>query len=102
MSSLAEPFLDAAKSAATLLAEPAVAAAWQNPSALVDFHVSGLAGHLGSQVILVVEVLDRPVPADAETVALADHYTRVRWRGAEPDAEFASYYAVLLDSQRSA
>ena len=39
-------FLEAATSAARLLAEPAVAAAWERPSALAKLSVSGLAGHL--------------------------------------------------------
>ncbi len=39
-------FLDAATSAAALLADPAVAAGWSGPSALPGFSVGGLAVHL--------------------------------------------------------
>ena len=45
-----DAFLLAAGSAARLLAEPAVAGRWADPSALPECRVSGLAGHLGLQV----------------------------------------------------
>ena len=54
-------FLDSAAVAVALLADPAVAAAWDQASALAEFTVRGLAGHLARQVIVVRELLaDEP------------------------------------------
>ena len=83
MTSLAEAYLDAATAAADLLDNPAVARNWDEPSALAEFTVRGLAGHLGSQVLTVAGVLSGPTSPDLEIVKLEDHYTRVRWRGAD-------------------
>jgi len=44
-------YLEAAGSAVALLSDPAVAAAWDRPSALAQLAVSGLAGHLARQVL---------------------------------------------------
>lgn len=74
-------YLRAARSAAQLLADPAVAAAWEKPSALAEFRVSGLAGHLGRQVTRVVE-LAAAGPADEAPIGLLDHFGRSTWVGA--------------------
>ncbi|RIQ23297.1 maleylpyruvate isomerase N-terminal domain-containing protein [Jiangella rhizosphaerae] len=79
-------YLDAASTALDLLRDPAVAAHWDEPSALEAFTVGGLAGHLAGQVLAVPEVLATPVP-DEPPAALLDHYTRSTWIGAGLDAE---------------
>ncbi|HMG64243.1 MAG TPA: maleylpyruvate isomerase N-terminal domain-containing protein [Streptosporangiaceae bacterium] len=81
-----EQFLQAAGSAVTLLHDPAVAAAWDRPSALAKFGVSGLAGHLARQILLVPRLLAQPVP-DGAPLSLLDHYAAVPWTGAEPDLD---------------
>lgn len=86
MTSIAEAYLDAAQSAAHLLADPAVAARWAEPSALAGFTVGGLAGHLAGQVLFVQRALDAPAPG-GEPVPLLGHYDRVTWIGADLDAE---------------
>ncbi|MEU8005219.1 maleylpyruvate isomerase N-terminal domain-containing protein [Catellatospora sp. NPDC049111] len=86
MSAVREAYLRAAASAAALVGDPAVAAAWAKPSALAAFTVAGLAGHLASQVVNVPRVLAAPAP-DGPPVALADHYSRVTWIDAPIDAE---------------
>ncbi|GAA1612846.1 maleylpyruvate isomerase N-terminal domain-containing protein [Catellatospora bangladeshensis] len=86
MHPLREAYLQAAQAAAALLGDPAVAAAWERPSALAGFTVSGLAGHLASQVVAMPRVLAAPAP-DGPPVALLDHYTKVRWIGADLDAD---------------
>ncbi|MCW6007263.1 maleylpyruvate isomerase N-terminal domain-containing protein [Micromonospora sp. CPCC 205371] len=68
-------FLAAARSAATLLAEPAVAVAWHRPSALAKFPVFELAGHLLNQVLTPREVLAGPVPEDTP-LSVLEHYDR--------------------------
>ncbi|MFD9891681.1 maleylpyruvate isomerase N-terminal domain-containing protein [Amycolatopsis sp. NPDC059027] len=81
-----DEFLAAARIAARLLREPAVAAAWDAPSALPEFSVGGLAGHLAYQVLAVPEALSGPVPEEP-VITLLDHYGRVEWIGAGPEAE---------------
>ncbi|MFG1777059.1 maleylpyruvate isomerase N-terminal domain-containing protein [Micromonospora sp. NPDC049048] len=78
-------YLTAARSAVDLLADPAVAIHWDEPSALPAFGVGGLAGHLASQVLGVPAVLAAPVPA-GDPVGLLDHYARGGWLGAPVDA----------------
>ncbi|PZF93984.1 hypothetical protein C1I99_19935 [Micromonospora deserti] len=79
-------YLAAARSAVDLLADPAVAARWNEPSALAEFGVGGLAGHLASQLLSVPAVLAEPVPA-GDPVGLLDHYARGSWVGATVDDE---------------
>ncbi len=86
MTGIRDAYLQAAASAAALLDDPAVAAAWDAASALPEFSVAGLAGHLARQVVAVPRVLGQPVPAEQPT-ALLDHYARVPWVGAALDNE---------------
>ncbi|MCP3802965.1 maleylpyruvate isomerase N-terminal domain-containing protein [Allokutzneria sp. A3M-2-11 16] len=78
----------AARSAADLLREPAVAAAWARPSALPEFSVGGLAGHLAFQVLAIPAILAAPIP-DEPVVPLLEHYARVRWIGADLDDQIS-------------
>lgn len=87
MTSIRDDFLATARSAVALLREPAVVAAWHTPSALPEFTVSGLAGHLAYQVLAIPPVLSGPA-ATEETVSLLGHYGRVQWIGAAIDDEF--------------
>jgi hypothetical protein len=80
-----DAFLVAAESAATLVADPAVVAAWAAPSALEGFTVGGLAAHLALQVLFVPKTLADPPPD--EVVTLEGHYTRAAWVGADLDDE---------------
>jgi len=81
-----EAYLQAAASAAELLGRPAVAEAWDRPSALPEFGVSGLAGHLAHQVLTVPAVLGGDVP-DEPPIALLEHYAQSRWRSGTIDDE---------------
>ena len=86
MAGTRDDFLSTARSAAGLLREPAVAAAWSRPSALAEWDVGGLAGHLAYQVLAVPQALAGPVPRE-RTISLLDHYARVQWIGAAIDDE---------------
>jgi hypothetical protein len=79
-------YLDSAAVAVALLADPAVTAAWDQPSALAEFTVRGVAGHLARQVIVVRELLAAEPPA-GEGVSPLDHYARAQWVGASLDHE---------------
>jgi hypothetical protein len=84
MSTVRNAYLAAAGSAAELLRRRAVGAAWDRPSALPEFGVSGLAGHLAHQVLAVPAVLANDLP-DAPPIALLDHYAGASWRTAGID-----------------
>ena len=53
MTLIGEAYLEAARSAATLVARAEVADAWDRPSALEGMTVGALAVHLASEVLLV-------------------------------------------------
>jgi hypothetical protein len=88
MSEIRKAYLEAAESAAELLAAPEVAAAWARPSALAEFSVSGLCGHLANQVFSVtVGRVTGEGLVDQEKVPLLEHYLRAEWIDAPVDAE---------------
>ena len=75
-------FLSAARTAGALLHSPELAESWTKPSALAEFGVSGLAGHLAGQVGNVTRFLDAPVPADAPVMDGIRYYSQ---HGSEVD-----------------
>jgi hypothetical protein len=83
---IADAYLHAATSAATLVADPAVVAAWSAPSALTAMSVGGLAAHLTNQIVSAVRALDDG-PTDVARVTLVEHYGRATWLGAAWDQE---------------
>jgi hypothetical protein len=85
MGEVREAYVRAAVVAVGLLREPAVAAAWDKPSALADFTVGGLAAHLAAQVHNVPRAL--AAPRGGPPVSLAEHYANVPWLGTDLDAE---------------
>jgi hypothetical protein len=84
--SIRDAYVETARSAARLLREPAVAAHWDAPSALAEFSVRGLAGHLAFQVLSVSSVLAEPSPGEPP-IGLLDHYGNVKWLGADVNDE---------------
>ncbi|MCI2419099.1 maleylpyruvate isomerase N-terminal domain-containing protein [Saccharopolyspora sp. K220] len=86
MIAIRDAYLEAAASAAALLGDPAVAAAWGQPSALKEFSVAGLAGHLGSQVGYVSRLLAAESP-DAEPLSVVEFYARAEAFHVDVDAE---------------
>lgn len=87
MSTTRDDFLGTARLAGELLRDPRVAQAWEGASALAEFSVHGLAGHLAFQVYAVRDALAAPQPSEP-TIALLEHYERVTWIGAPLDADF--------------
>jgi hypothetical protein len=80
-----EAYVRAAVIAVGLLRARAVAAAWDEPSALAGFRVGGLAAHLATQVHNVPLALAAPV--GGPPISLADHYAAVPWLAADLDDE---------------
>ncbi|MEV6522507.1 maleylpyruvate isomerase N-terminal domain-containing protein [Longispora sp. NPDC051575] len=86
MTGIRDDFLATARTAARLLRDPAVAARWDGPSALAEFSVGGLAGHLAYQVLAVPTILAGPVPHEP-TIPVLEHYGQVAWVGTAPDED---------------
>jgi hypothetical protein len=86
MDPIPHAFLVAVDSVADLLARPEVADAWHKPSALAEWSVGGLAGHLAAQAMLVVRRLEDD-PSDQAPIPLDEHYRRAAWVTATVDDE---------------
>jgi hypothetical protein len=84
--SVRDAYLKAAGYALGLLRHPAVAAGWDDQSALAEMTVGALAGHLGRQIFTVRQQLDVPAKAEAP-ISLLDHYARSAWVDAALDDE---------------
>ncbi|GAA3700403.1 hypothetical protein GCM10022224_077870 [Nonomuraea antimicrobica] len=84
-----QSYLVAAASAVSLLNDPAVAASWDKPSALMEFSVAGLAGHLAHQLVRAADVLPPAAPDGPaqEPIALIEHFSRSPWVQAGLDHE---------------
>ncbi|MGN5382545.1 maleylpyruvate isomerase N-terminal domain-containing protein [Streptomyces lasalocidi] len=87
MTQVRELYLSVAESAGRLLAEPAVADGWHQPSALAKLSVRGLAGHLAGQVFFIPAVLAEPVPSEP-AISIHEYYRRVSWIGSDIDTPF--------------
>jgi hypothetical protein len=87
MTAIRTAFLEAADTTAGLLANPAVAAKWGEPSALTGFTVGGLAMHLASQVLNTQRALEHELSPELPHITLLDHYARSVWVEAAVDHE---------------
>jgi uncharacterized protein (TIGR03083 family) len=86
MTAIRDAYLEAAVSLAELLRDPAVAAAWDRPSALQEFSVHGLAGHLGSQVFFVSQLLEAEAP-DEQPLSVLEFYAAAEAFHTDADSE---------------
>lgn len=84
--SVIDAYLDTAGQAVALLRQPAVAAAWEQPSALAEMTIGALAGHLAYQVLSVGSALEEPASHEPP-IPLLEHYTRAAWIDAPLDGE---------------
>ncbi|MDX8031595.1 maleylpyruvate isomerase N-terminal domain-containing protein [Lentzea sp. BCCO 10_0856] len=82
-----EDFLTTARITLDLLRDPQVAKNWGLPSALPEFGVSGLAGHIGYQVLPLPDMIAAPV-GDEPVVPLMEHYARANWTELDVGSEF--------------
>jgi hypothetical protein len=81
-----DAYLGAADQAVALLRKPEVAARWEEPSALAEMTVRGLAGHLAHQVFSVGSALEEPA-SDEAPIPLLEHYARAVWIDEPLDGE---------------
>ncbi|MFI2473063.1 maleylpyruvate isomerase N-terminal domain-containing protein [Nocardia xishanensis] len=86
MIAIREAYLEAAASAVALLRDPGVAPAWDRPSALKEFSVHGLAGHLGAQVLRVSHLLESETP-NAEPLSVDEFFARAAAFDDDVDSE---------------
>lgn len=78
-------FLIAADSAVRLLSDPAVNARWNDASALDEFSVKGLAGHLALQMLYVRDALAAPEPS-GDPMSIEEHYNNADWMNSPLDS----------------
>ena len=88
--SVREAFLDAGRVAADLISRPEVESSWDSPSALPEFTVRGLAGHLLRATGSVEAYLDRPEP-EGVPVTAAEYYVQAV---EEPDIHSEVHRAI--------
>ncbi|ANZ42213.1 hypothetical protein BBK82_46070 [Lentzea guizhouensis] len=84
---ITDDFLTAARQALALMRSPQVADRWDEPSALPEFGVSGLAGHIAYQALPLPGMIAAE-PEDVPTVSLMEHYARAGWTELDVDSEF--------------
>jgi uncharacterized protein (TIGR03083 family) len=99
MTGVRDDFLAASRAATKLLRDPAVAAGWEGPSALAEFSVAGLAGHLAYQVLALRDILASPPPTEWIGAELdADINVRIRTGGEAVAADGPQALAVQVDA----
>jgi Mycothiol maleylpyruvate isomerase N-terminal domain len=81
-----DAFLIAADSVVDLLSIPEVAQQWAKSSALAEWTVGGLAGHLASQLPTTVRVLSTTY-AGEDLIPIHEHYHRAAWVNSAIDDE---------------
>lgn len=86
-----DEYLQAAKLAGALLAAPAVAERWSGPSALVDWSVAGLAGHLARSVFTVETALSATVDPGEQLINAVTYYARVPDEDLQPASEVSTH-----------
>ena len=97
-SSVAVTFLATGSVAADLIASPEVAVAWDGPSALREFTVRGLAGHLLRATGSVEAYLARPEPS-GEPIGPAAYYVQAV---DEPDIDSEIHRAIRQRGEEQA
>lgn len=95
---VSDTFIGTARVAADLLARPEVATAWDEPSALPELTVRGLAGHLLRATGSVDAYLDRPEP-EGEPVSAAEYYVQAV---EEPDIHSEVHRAIRQRGEEEA
>lgn len=98
ISPVARTFLEAGRVAADLIAAPEVETAWDGPSALREFTVRGLAGHLLRATGSVEAYLARDEPS-GDPVSAAEYYVRAV---DEPDIDSEIHRAIRRRGEEQA
>ncbi|MGH8794092.1 MAG: maleylpyruvate isomerase N-terminal domain-containing protein [Stackebrandtia sp.] len=78
-----DDYLSVADLAVTLLKDPAVASKWDEPSALEDYSVGGVAAHLANQIFHITQA----TPSSDPAISLAENYAQAAWVGEDASHE---------------
>ena len=81
-------FCEAIEAAASLVADPALKDRFEEPSALAEFSIRGLAGHLRRAMTSVEGYLDQPAPAASGVISAAEYYASVIPDDRDLDSDF--------------
>lgn len=76
MSTIRDAYLDLATQAVNLLGRRELGDHWNDPSALPEFSIRGLAGHLARAILQVEWFLDMPEP-DPPTITAEEYYAEL-------------------------
>jgi uncharacterized protein (TIGR03083 family) len=77
MNQIRQTFLDTIPVARSIIASPEAAARWDQPSALREFSVRALAGHLARTVFTVETYLNAPTPTSTDPGSAVEYYLRM-------------------------
>jgi hypothetical protein len=94
-------YLTAVDTVAELLGRPDVAHAWDSPSALAEWRVGGLAGHLAAQAFLGVRLLENG-PSTQDPISIDEHYERAAWVTAKVDDDVSASIRASGDADAQA
>ena len=99
MNEIRRTFLDTTAVAVQLLSAPEVAARWDDPSALEEFRMRGLAGHLARATTSVEHYLDREAGADGEPITAPQYYSAAV---EDPDIHSSLHQAIRQRGEEAA
>ncbi len=98
MNEIRRTFLDTTAVAIELLSAPEVAARWDEPSALEEFRVRGLAGHLSRAALTVESYLDQG-SGDGKPISAPEYYSVAV---EDPDIHSSFHEAIRQRGEESA
>ena len=78
---ITETFSRAGEHVAALLEDPATAKRWEDPSALAEMSVGGLAAHLMQGLVWLERLMALPAPRDVPVIAVGEYLAGFRIAG---------------------
>lgn len=81
-------FCEAIEATSSLVAEPVLKDRFEEPSALAEFSVRGLTGHLRRAMTSVEGYLDQPAPVAGGVISAAEYYASVIPDDRDLDSDF--------------
>ncbi|MDQ3941159.1 MAG: maleylpyruvate isomerase N-terminal domain-containing protein, partial [Actinomycetota bacterium] len=99
MNDVRRTFLDTSAISADVLSSPEVARRWDEASALPEFTVRGLAGHLARATIAVEHYLDQAEGDGSDPISAAQYYSQAI---EDPDIHSAFHQAIRERGEQTA
>ncbi|MEV0646844.1 maleylpyruvate isomerase N-terminal domain-containing protein [Phytomonospora sp. NPDC050363] len=85
-----------------LLASPEVAERWNRPSALAEFQVRGLSGHLARQILNADRFLDVPLSSDVPRMDLGEWFAKGSKGKSDEPLDSPSHRAIRERAEQDA